>query len=253
MINRFLIPIFSLTLCLLLLRTEIAGAAFNTSLKQRILPLNCIFDFVNDGTNTIFYITPEICEPPVNPLIPEIPQDNTVVVTETITGGSTSFPQIFINRQQRTPADNLLQNKGIYLNSFSSFNKASGTRIILSAGQVVYFDTDDSGRQNYSIIIEEIGLDYIKIRISPNLFKSRINISETKTFDITGDGIANIRVTLNAVADGKADVTFKRLASSKEKLPNHYTVANNLEFYLLLVTTVLISLLLYRIIKTNKQ
>ncbi len=55
------------------------ASAVHGSLKQQILPLECIFQIVNDGSNTIVYITPEECgvvippPDPVNPIDPVLP------------------------------------------------------------------------------------------------------------------------------------------------------------------------------------
>ncbi len=48
-----------------------ALALGNTDLKVQILPLDCLFEVVNDGSNTIHYLTPAECgqltPPPPNP------------------------------------------------------------------------------------------------------------------------------------------------------------------------------------------
>ncbi len=44
--------------------------AVDTTLKQRILPLDCVFEIVNDGSNSIVYITPEACGVVVDPHVP---------------------------------------------------------------------------------------------------------------------------------------------------------------------------------------
>lgn len=41
-----------------------AVLAENTTFKQRILPKDCIFTVLDVGTQTLFFITPKICEPP---------------------------------------------------------------------------------------------------------------------------------------------------------------------------------------------
>lgn len=46
-----------------------AAYAADTSLKQQILPLDCVFETVNDGTGTLHYLTPEAC----GVVIPQIP------------------------------------------------------------------------------------------------------------------------------------------------------------------------------------
>ena len=50
--------------------------AKNAELTQQILPLNCIFQIVNDGASTIIYLTPEECGQIPEPE-PEEPSPNT--------------------------------------------------------------------------------------------------------------------------------------------------------------------------------
>ncbi len=52
-----------------------SAQAINGNLRQQILPLECIFQVVNDGSNTIIYITPDECgvvvpPDPVDPIDP---------------------------------------------------------------------------------------------------------------------------------------------------------------------------------------
>lgn len=69
----------------------IPGAgAVSGSLKQQILPLECIFEIVNDGSNTIVYLTPEECgvvippDPPVDPVDPTDPITPPVTPSEPV-------------------------------------------------------------------------------------------------------------------------------------------------------------------------
>lgn len=72
--------IASITLAFLPLLVFVPGAgAINGNISQQILPLECVFEIVNDGSNTIIYLTPEECgvvippEPPVDPTDPTPP------------------------------------------------------------------------------------------------------------------------------------------------------------------------------------
>jgi hypothetical protein len=51
--------------------SPIVAYAASTTLKQKVLPLNCVFQEVNDGLGTLYYLTPEECgvvaQPPSNP------------------------------------------------------------------------------------------------------------------------------------------------------------------------------------------
>jgi hypothetical protein len=64
MIKRPIIAILvaSSALTAVLLMCPFAGAqATTTNFSQKILPLDCIFQEVNDGTGTLIYLTPEEC------------------------------------------------------------------------------------------------------------------------------------------------------------------------------------------------
>lgn len=45
----------------LIAQIPVAVDAVPASLKQQILPLECVFEYVNDGTGTIVYLTPDEC------------------------------------------------------------------------------------------------------------------------------------------------------------------------------------------------
>jgi hypothetical protein len=52
--------------------SSVSAQAESTNLSQRILPLNCIFETVNDGTGTLHFLTPEACGvlvPPTPPIV----------------------------------------------------------------------------------------------------------------------------------------------------------------------------------------
>lgn len=80
-------------MCTLMITVVTKAHAESTTLSQRILPLNCIFETVNDGTGTIHFLTPEACGvllPPAPPIVePTVlqPSDNTsgIPVSEPIT------------------------------------------------------------------------------------------------------------------------------------------------------------------------
>lgn len=52
-----------------------ASAAKQPSLTQQILPLNCIFNVVDQGTQELVYLTPEECGQAVPPVDPPTPTD----------------------------------------------------------------------------------------------------------------------------------------------------------------------------------
>jgi hypothetical protein len=81
-------PLFFLAIILsgLIAETLMVPSAHgvNANLKQEILPLDCVFDTVNDGSNTIIYLTPIECGIPIDgPKEPTSEPTVTIVSTET--------------------------------------------------------------------------------------------------------------------------------------------------------------------------
>jgi hypothetical protein len=54
-----LIPVLGLFIALAV--APLAYASDNTEFKLKILPFNCVFEYVNDGSNKILYMTPKEC------------------------------------------------------------------------------------------------------------------------------------------------------------------------------------------------
>lgn len=77
-----------------------AAAAPVTDVKVEILPLDCVFEIIADGLNTVTYLTPETCNPstkePASPATaktgqqPPVARLRTPVITDT---SSTFLPQ----------------------------------------------------------------------------------------------------------------------------------------------------------------
>lgn len=61
----FTFAVAAASCCSLLFTAQVLAAS--TNFEQKILPLNCQFEEVNDGTGTIIYLTPEQCGALVNP------------------------------------------------------------------------------------------------------------------------------------------------------------------------------------------
>lgn len=81
--------------------------AVNGTLKQQILPLDCVYQIVNDGTGTIVYLTPNECgvlpTPTVNtPLAPTEPTAGQQVIT-IIDSGPAIFQVPFVPVSSDSP------------------------------------------------------------------------------------------------------------------------------------------------------
>ena len=91
-----------------------SARAVNGTLKQQILPLDCVYQIVNDGTGTIVYLTPSECgvlpQPTVNmPSIPATPTTGGEQVITIVDSGSAIFEIPFVpvssNPTNTTPSN----------------------------------------------------------------------------------------------------------------------------------------------------
>jgi hypothetical protein len=111
----------------------------------------------------------------------------------------------------------------ILLNDFSEYFTSSGKQLDLSAGQSVSLDmVTDGVTQTYTITVGAIGDKYVDLIFSTASLNGRINVGETKEYDLNGDGKNDIKITLNSIKDGKANFTFATVlgASTTTTQPN---------------------------------
>jgi hypothetical protein len=97
----------------------------------------------------------------------------------------------------------------ILLNDFPTFLDGTGKAIAdLNLGQVIYFYVNN---ERHSATVKEIQASYVVLTLESTPFDLKLNIGETKSADVTGDGVDDIRITFNAVTNGKAEMTFAQL------------------------------------------
>jgi hypothetical protein len=95
---------------------DVASAvAAGTSLQQKILPTNCVFETINDGTNTLRYLTPAECG----------------VVTERPVAGSSDLPSQLAEQQRRSGLYDPHRQVFFMPNSASNTDKSVNTALRL--------------------------------------------------------------------------------------------------------------------------
>ncbi|HSX53023.1 MAG TPA: hypothetical protein VLF90_01480 [Patescibacteria group bacterium] len=115
----------------------------------------------------------------------------------------------------------------ILLNDFSDYFTSSGVQLDLSVGQSVGLDMITDGiSHHYTITVSAIGDTYVDLTFSTVSLNGRTNVGETKEYDLNGDGKNDISITLNSIANGKANFTFKTvLGASTTTQPKNTTAA----------------------------
>jgi hypothetical protein len=111
----------------------------------------------------------------------------------------------------------------IVLNDYSEFTTGSGKQLTISAGQVVYFDvTVDGQTVRKSITIVSVSDNCVDFTITLDTTKlnSELCVGDSKSYDVDGDNKDDIKITLNSIADGKANMTFKALLGASISEPS---------------------------------
>lgn len=133
-------------------------------------------------------------------------------------GGSSSTPSGTTTPEEDKPGD-------ILLNDFNEYFSSTGKQLTLEPGQSVHLDMVTEGvKQNYTITVGEVGEDFVNLTFSTDSLNGRLNVGETKEYDLNGDGKNDISITLNSITDGKANLTYKTvLGASTTTQPNSST------------------------------
>jgi hypothetical protein len=65
--------------------------------------------------------------------------------------------------------------------------------------------------EGHTLTIKEIGSNYVIITVASKPTDLYLGLGQTRLHDVTGDGEDDIEVSLNAIADGVANITFRAL------------------------------------------
>lgn len=220
-----------------------------TTLKQRILPLNCLFTVVNAGTNQIQYITPAICEPIVvaSPINKPITKSNTVLPV--VNSGTTKpfvtpLPRIVI----ATPPSLSSVFKLDTYPEFVSNSDGPGKQLTIGSGQSILFSVS---HVDYEGIIQITNPNSITVVLSHSTVAGdndsqvlgieaksiSLRVGESSKYDVNGDEKFDIQITLESITDGLASINFKQISEPKT------ASINQLDFFRLLPFLITLGLL----------
>ena len=84
--------------------------------------------------------------------------------------------------------------------------------LLVSEGDIKTITFD--GYVEHTLVMDTIGKNSMVIKIRSAPITITLSIGETNNVDLNGDTFADISITLNAITNGKADLTIKKLAGS---------------------------------------
>lgn len=100
----------------------------------------------------------------------------------------------------------------LLLNDFKEF-LGSGKQLALKVNDVVYFTAND---QSYSAAIAQLDGDTASIYFAPVSRTVKLAIGSSHIEDLDGDGRGDIQIMLVGIANGVADVAFKRAEATAQ-------------------------------------
>lgn len=134
-----------------------------------------------------------------------IPQRSIVASPQRSTAsGSTSTIQESLNEQQGAGGSKQL------LNDYIEFTNGSGKILNLEPGQIVYFNVNSV---EHSATIKSVGTDYIVVTIASTPQDTRLTVGQSGSYDVDGDGSADVEVVLTGIKGAAALLSFKALGS----------------------------------------
>jgi len=119
-----------------------------------------------------------------------------------------------------TPPDN--QGSIILLNDFSEFFTEDGKTLDMGVADVVHFNlTVDGQLEDYTITIKQVGDNFVILTFAPDSFDVTLTIGQSGQYDVNGDGKKDIKVTLNGISDGKANLSFSAVLGNSTVQPSN--------------------------------
>jgi hypothetical protein len=109
---------------------------------------------------------------------------------------------------------------GVFLGVYffiSSFAQKSVSENKLIAGASLDVEANNSVKLNigdeeeHSLIVDFVGLDSVEITIRSDPIKIKLSVNEVKEVDLNGDGIADLRVKLVGIDEGRAKIAVKKI------------------------------------------
>jgi hypothetical protein len=136
---------------------------------QRILPMQCQFQTINDGLNTIIYLTPAICQPVVVPS--HQPQKTPVTAVSQFTNPKNSSRGTIIP-PLNNPVDSLNghNRRVVELNHYSAVKSKRGWLVRSQVGAVYRYRPLDDSKQGtvHQMTIANISLQGVTILLQPS-------------------------------------------------------------------------------------
>ena len=204
----FRTPAALLIMLIALLASASPAGATGTSFKQQILPLNCVFQTIDAGTGTLFYVTPEACGVLVTPPI--------VSPIQSTDDNSASKSNAAAKQSTASSSSSGAIDLGALLRQSSGSQGAARATIIASPGQVfsliINVPAPNDGKhlkaridEQHTIAVDDVNMadpqgPAVSITIHSNPTTATLHQNETIMKDASGDGMLDLGITVDSIS-----------------------------------------------------
>jgi hypothetical protein len=226
-------------------------SAEHTTLKQQILPIDCVFETVNDGSGTIHYLTPAECGQIIPPaddgsdnggVQPTAPDSGSQSVSKPLTRSRNLLPSnrnlspIVPGSNGPTDSGGTITGRGVLINDHAASLTAGGYDVTVRKGNVLFYQL--RGDQNAAIrtlIIGDIGRAGVAFTVQPLNVDLRAVKDTPLSFDHQPNGQPAIKLTVRDIpGDGTARLNIQLLDISP--VAKHHSVSGPLAVLVLSVS-----------------
>jgi hypothetical protein len=224
--------------------------AESATFKQQILPLNCVFEEVNDGLGTLLYLTPAECGQIITPLAIN-DRDTSNDYTTPLPSGKTATVRRYslVNlapsssgpKPVSTLVPPIVTTSGPLINSSSEATKPQGYSLLVKEGEVLYYQPLGKPAASLrKITISHIKRNQADIDIQPLGLQKTIKLHESLRLDTDQTSTPAIEITLEHIDLGPdPDVTLRLKLLAELKRPNQHRPDNANNGLLAVVSLVL--------------
>ena len=119
---------------------------------------------------------------------------------------------------------------------------------LMGVGDKVVFRIDNL---EHSAELTDLNSKGITLKFSSEPFDVELALGEAKIVDLDGDGIFDIKVTFNAIKDGRADLTYEKIPKSQLSLV--YNKIKENKMYVIAGAVLLILIILFIVLKIPRK
>lgn len=93
----------------------------------------------------------------------------------------------------------------VLLNDYADFISGSGQSMPLAPAQLVHFKVEGEA---HTATVATVGDDYASLVLASTPQTVRLDVGQTGRYDVNGDSVADIAITLRGINNGVADLVF---------------------------------------------